>query len=388
MGKLRVISLFSGIGAFEKALTKQGIEHEVLGFSEIDKYAIESYCAIHNESKDKCLGDVSQVNLDRFKGLVDLVVGGSPCQDFSTAGKKQGSTYTCKACEGSFNPLLVHHMERDKCPSCGSGELDKTRSSLLIEYMRVIRELNPKYFVYENVKNIAGKQFKEGFDSFQKELVEYGYSVSYKVLNSKDFGIPQRRERVFLVGVRKDVGVEYEFKEGIYEVRALDSLLEERVPEKYYIEKGRANELIEREKDGVRGTYPDVSEGAVMSCALGSREHRSGGWRSTSNTLRARDYKDPNVVAIPTKDSYQIRKVVPLEYWRLMGFTDLDFQKAKEAMEKEFYGGKERASSQLYKQAGNSIVVDVLAGIFKELMEQTSQVEKEKAIEGVITCAY
>lgn len=172
------------------------------------------------------------------------------CQDFSVAGKQQGSEYTCLDCEATFNPLMVSYLLRDKCQECNSLNLDKTRSSLLIEYLRVIRKVKPKYFIYENVKNIIGKRFKEGFDFFNEELKNYGYNTYYDVLNAKDYGIPQNRERIFVIGIREDIdNGSFEFPKPLDSNLRLKHLLEDSVHEKYYIKKERCEKLLEKLKE-------------------------------------------------------------------------------------------------------------------------------------------
>lgn len=141
---------------------------ELVNFCEFDKYATKSYCAIHNADESKNLGDITKVDeteLDDF----NMICGGSPCQDFSVAGKQKGSVWTCKDCEHEYNPLTVHWSRRDKCPNCGSENIEKTRSSLLVEYLRVVRANKPNFGIYENVKNIVGKQFKDTtFNKYNK----------------------------------------------------------------------------------------------------------------------------------------------------------------------------------------------------------------------------
>ena len=126
---------------------------ELVNFCEFDKYAEKSYCAIHNVDSSKNLGDITKVDEENLSPF-NMICGGSPCQDFSVAGKQKGSIWTCKDCSHEYNPLTVHWSERDKCPHCGSTNLEKTRSSLLVEYLRVIRSNKPNFGIYENVKKV------------------------------------------------------------------------------------------------------------------------------------------------------------------------------------------------------------------------------------------
>lgn len=175
-----------------------------------------------------------------------MICGGSPCQDFSVAGRQAGSRWKCSDCGHEYNPLTVHYTDRDKCPVCGSENIDKTRSSLLVEWLRIIRANKPKWGIYENVKNIVGKQFQETFNMFIEELHEYGYSTYYKILNAKDYGIPQNRERVYLIIIRKDLdNGKFEFPEPFDSGLRLKDILEDKVDDKYYIENDKADKLID-----------------------------------------------------------------------------------------------------------------------------------------------
>lgn len=168
------------------------------------------------------------------------------CQDFSVAGKQLGSVWGCNDCDHKYNPLTVHYSKRDKCPACGSENLDKTRSSLLVEWLRIIRANKPKWGIYENVKNIVGKQFKETFDMFINELHEYGYNTYYKVLNAKDYGVPQNRERVYLIIIQKELdNGKFKFPEPFDNGVRLKDILEDEVDEKYYVNTPQAKQLID-----------------------------------------------------------------------------------------------------------------------------------------------
>lgn len=165
MAKLKVLELFAGIGACSKALTNLGIDHEIVDAVEIDKYAIKSFNAVHGtnfEPQDICEWD---------KDLeCDLILHGSPCQDFSVAGKQAGGDE-------------------------GSG----TRSSLLYESLRIIEKTKPKYVIWENVKNLLGKKHRHNFDKYLEKMEDLGYTNHYQVLNAKDYGVPQNRERECLL---------------------------------------------------------------------------------------------------------------------------------------------------------------------------------------------
>lgn len=180
MEKLKVLELFSGIGACSKALERLGIDYEIVDSVEIDKYAVKSFNAIHNtnfEPQDICKWD---------KDIeVDLIMHGSPCVDFSLAGKQAGG---------------------DK----GSG----TRSSLMYETIRIVEKLKPKYVVWENVKNLLSKKHRHNFDAYLETMESLGYTNYYQVLNAKDYGIPQNRERVFTISILDNDN--YEFPVGNY----------------------------------------------------------------------------------------------------------------------------------------------------------------------------
>lgn len=162
---VRVLELFAGIGACSKALTRLGIEHEIVDAVEIDKYAIRSFNAIHGTNFEP--QDITQWNKDLD---VDLIMHGSPCQDFSVAGLNKGG---------------------DK----GSG----TRSSLMYETLRIVEKVKPKYVIWENVKNLLSKKHRHNFDAYIEAMDKLGYHSKYQVLNAKDFGVPQNRERESLL---------------------------------------------------------------------------------------------------------------------------------------------------------------------------------------------
>lgn len=410
---------------------------KLVNFCEFDKYATSSYCAIHNENESKNLGDITKVDETKLEPF-NMICGGSPCQDFSVAGKQKGSVWTCKDCGHEYNPLTVHWSERDKCPCCGSNNIEKTRSSLLVEYLRVIRANEPNFGMYENVKNIVGKQFKDTFKMFTDELDEYGYNVYWKVLNAKDYGIPQNRERVYLIFIKKELdNGKFTYPEPFDNGMRLKDILEENVDEKFYISNDKVQRFL---------TNLNNKDALLYDACQVKREGKSREYNDFCPTLTARDYKDPRLVndnvvkqvgniskcegnwknpqvgriystdgCSPTLNTcgggshepkivqlgninpsgkgmngnvfdenglaptittnkgegnkiairqvhkielpIRIRKLTPKECFRLMGFSDENFEAAEKMV----------SNSQLYKQAGNSIVVDVLYYILVEL---------------------
>lgn len=258
-----------------------------MNFCEFDKYATSSYCAIHNENENKNLGDITKVDETKLEPF-NMICGGSPCQDFSVAGKQKGSIWTCKDCGHEYNPLTVHWSERDKCPCCGSNNIEKTRSSLLVEYLRVIRANKPNFGMYENVKNIVGKQFKNTFKMFTDELGEYGYNVYWKVLNAKDYGIPQNRERVYLIFIKKELdNGKFTYPEPFDNGMRLKDILEENVDEKFYISEDKVQRFL---------TNLNNEDALLYDACQVKREGKSREYNDFCPTLTARDYKDPRLV--------------------------------------------------------------------------------------------
>ena len=258
-----------------------------MNFCEFDKYATSSYCAIHNENESKNLGDITKVDETKLEPF-NMICGGSPCQDFSVAGKQKGSVWTCKDCGHEYNPLTVHWSERDKCPCCRSNNIEKTRSSLLVEYLRVIRANKPNFGMYENVKNIVGKQFKDTFKMFTDELDEYGYNVYWKVLNAKDYGIPQNRERVYLIFIKKELdNGKFTYPEPFDNGMRLKDVLEENVDEKFYISEDKVQRFL---------TNLNNEDALLYDACQVKREGKSREYNDFCPTLTARDYKDPRLV--------------------------------------------------------------------------------------------
>ena len=335
---IRVLSLFSGIGAFEKALERQGIEHEIVAYCEIDKYASKSYSAIHNTPESKNLGDITKIDTDKLPDF-DLMTWGFPCQDISVAGNLKGIV---------------------------GGE---TRSGLYYEGFRILKAKMPKYSIIENVKNLVGKRFRADFEQMLSDIDSLGYNNYWQVLNAKDYGIPQNRERVFIVSIRKDVdkgGFAFPTKEPL-ELRLKDTL-ETEVDEKYYLSKSMLEYALDL-NEAQNGTKwagrvdsgklnPNIAYSVTCRGAGGSQRAGVSNfiYDGIDGEISISEYKR-NIAVV---NNLRIRKLTPKECWRLMGFDDADFHKARDAG---------MSNTQLYKQAGNSIVVDVLEAIFIQLLK-------------------
>lgn len=243
-----------------------------------------------------------EVNIDHTYVANNAIVFN--CQDFSVAGKQKGSLWTCKDCGHEYNPLTVHWSERNKCPNCDSDNIEKTRSSLLVEYLRVIRANKPNFGIYENVKNIVGKKFiNTTFKLFEDELHEYGYNTYWKVLNAKNYGIPQNRERVYLIFIKKELdNGKFVFPDGFDNGIRLKDVLEDEVDEKYYISEDKLKRFItslnnkdsllydvcQEKRESETGEYNNrqvIYDNAVKQ--VGNIVNGNGNWR---NPQRGRIY--------------------------------------------------------------------------------------------------
>lgn len=258
---LNVLSLFSGIGAFEKALDNLGIPYNLLAYCEIDKYASKAYSLIHDVPEEKNLQDVTKVDILDILDDVDLITYGFPCQDISNAGKQRGFT--------------------DE-----NGE--RTRSGLFFEALRIIEDYYPKFAIAENVKALTSKKFTEEFRIVLESLEEAGYNNYWQVLNAKDYGIPQNRERVFIISIRKDIDKGFTFPQPIPLELRLKDLLDDQVDESFYLSDEQVTRL------------------STTTYHSGQYESRVSEKNDTVGTLCARDYNDSKCVAIreATKQGY------------------------------------------------------------------------------------
>lgn len=337
LDKLKVLELFGGIRACSKALEYLGIEYECVDYVEIDKYAVASANAIYGtnyEPQDICNWDKNIV--------VDLIMHGSPCQDFSIVGKQAGGDE-------------------------GSG----TRSSLMYETLRIVEKLKPKYVVWENVKNVLSAKHKHNFDAYLEKMEQLGYKNFYKVLNAKDYGIPQNRERIFVVSIKQSIlradFFPFKFPKPIELKLKLKDILEEETDSKYYLKQLKdffiKNSFDNENKGNGFRFEPHIKQNANIAKTITTR----AGGRMDDNFVITNLHIDLEKFKFDSTNKYlhlidleklKIRRLTAKECFRLMGFLDEDFEKA----------AKVCSNTQLYKQAGNSIVVNVLEEIFKELL--------------------
>lgn len=452
MNLFSLFSLFSGIGAFEKALSRQNIQHEIVGYSEIDKYASKNYSLIHGVSEDLNYGDITKIDTDKLPNF-DLMTWGFPCQDLSVAGK-------------------------------GQGIKEGTRSGLYYEGYRILKAKLPKISIIENVKALISKKHIESFKMILSDLESLGYTNYWQVLNAKDYGIPQNRERVFIISILGEhKPFEFPVKQELK--LKLKDMLEDEVDEKYYIKSEKTKSLLKQldwvnkeiktcdmsvnnpkfrdvgncikarydcgisnqksegvavieatkqgyaiaeEGDSINIQFPNsttrrgrvgkqVAQTIETSCNQATiiqvstafikpkfigniygkdfgTGYAGGVWDKnhvcpTLTTMQGGGRQPHIIERTPLKflnrngkntdgdysfcvdtshtggiketyeDYYRVRKLTPLECWRLMGFDDFDFEKVRETT----------SNTQLYKQAGNSIVVNVLEEIMKEVVK-------------------
>ena len=284
------------------------MNYKLINYCEIDENASKSYCAVHNIDKNLNLGDITKVDIDKLpKEGITLITHGSPCTSFSNAGLQLGG---------------------DR----GSG----TPSSLMWNSVEIIRHCKPKFVLWENVSNVLSTKHRHNFEEYISELEEIGYISHYKVMNAKNFDCPQNRDRIFVLSIRKDLDKGFNFPEEVGLKKKLRDILEEDVEDKWY--------LSQKQIDRIQNT-------TYMS---GKRRIQRKDW---CDTICARDWKDPKCV----EDKKGIRKLTPLEYWRIQGFSDNDFYKAQSSGQ---------SNSSLYKQAGNSISYNVLKALFTEIIKQ------------------
>ena len=365
--KITVGTTFSGIGAFEQALKKLKIPHKIVFAGDIDNFVKQSYFANYDIKESCWHNDISKFDAKKFKNKIDILVGGSPCQSFSIVGKRKG--------------------------------LEDTRGTLFYDYARIISECKPRVFIYENVKGLTNHDNGQTWDIVQDTFRSLGYKIYSQILNSKDYGIPQNRERIFVVGFRDNVS--FTFPKKIKLKSVMQDFLQDYTDSKYYL-KEKGVKFVTSSKNRLK-KYTQIN-GQIALCQKANQQYNWHGDFIFESSLEPDEFlfdvreveekyylsdKVKNyVLAGGTKnfrtstktdlkiarpllntmhkmhragvDNYvthtgRIRKLTPRECLRLMGFDD-SFKIVV-------------SDTQMYKQAGNSIVVNVLSEILKEIFQ-------------------
>lgn len=339
---MKFLDLFAGIGGFRLALESQG--HECVGFCEKDKFALKSYKAIHDTSGEIEFNDIRKVTNEQFRqlrGRVDIITGGFPCQSFSKAGKREGFR-------------------------------DLTRGTLFFEIARATNEIQPSILLLENVKGLLNHEKGETFRVILETLDELGYDAEWEVLNSKHYGVAHNRERVYIIGYLRGKCRRKIFPIGrpVGTSNAQISILAHRDSfrrnTQVYDPSG-VIETLDTATGGGRGAYTidnsgiKIKEATKTGYAIAkagdsinteqpeSKTRRGRVGRKLANTLMTLPYQ------AVVENSYRIRKLTPKECWRLQSFPDWAFEKAR----------KVTSDNQLYKQAGNTVTINVVIEIIK-----------------------
>ena len=322
MDKLKVIELFAGFGTQSLALKYEKIPHEIIGISEIDKHAIQAYEALHGPVHN--YGDITKIEkLD----YADFWTYSSPCTNFSIAGKEAGG---------------------DK----ESG----TASSLIWEVERLLRkakeeETLPKYLMLENVKNMLGPKHKHNFDAWIEFLETMGYNNYYSVFSATEVGVPQKRERIFVISIRQDID-DFNFsmekvKEKKYKLKPLKEYLEKNPQEDIYLTEKDLPKL--KEFGASYGFGGKIVKGDVYTTIVANYDKTSG-----NSGKIIRDEKD----LMADGKTPRLSILTPRESMYLMGVSKEDTEKLYKTFENK---------KRLYKLAGNAIVIDVMRAMFREL---------------------
>lgn len=312
---IKILELFGGIGAPRKALINLGVDYKSIDYVEIDEKSVRAYNALY----DHRYKPQSVVGYDL---MPDILVHGSPCQDFSRAGKRLG----------------------------GNDE-DKTRSSLMWETLKIIENLGvwkPRFVVWENVKGVLDKDMIHSFNKYLVRMDELGYTNSFEVINAMDFGIPQKRERVFTVSILGNAA--FDFAKLVKEpLKHINEFLEPGINDDRYTITipSMINKIKEFNDTVANSNYNRFLDVIQEYC-----------W-----TISTRQDRCPNA-GIIKMDNGQYRYLTERECWRLMGFSDEDFDEVL----KEYPNRANNRNATLYKLAGNSIVVNVLEAIFDVLL--------------------
>ena len=363
---VRLATMFSGIGSIEQAFEKNGLATEIVFASDIDKFAKESFFANYDIDESRWYDDVRKIDGLKYKDKIDILVGGSPCQSFSMVGKRRGFA--------------------------------DTRGTLFYDFARVVNEAKPNVFIFENVKGLVNHDEGRTFEIIKSTFDEIGYKYYFKILNAKDYGVPQHRERIFIVGF-KDNEAEFNFPDPVPLGLTMQDLLVDSPNPKYWL-KSKGVKFVTSTKNRNK-RYTQIN-GQVALCQKANQQFNWHGdfifeptnlddetsfdigeveekyylseklkkYVLASGTKNFKTSTETDLsVARPLLqsmhkmhragvDNYvthsgRIRKLTPRECLRLMGFPDSFKQVVSD--------------TQMYRQAGNSIVVNVLSSILLEI---------------------
>lgn len=311
-GKLRLLSLFSGMGAFEKALENKGVPYETVKFSEIDPGFSNAYSILHNTPIEDNLGDITKIDLNTLPTDIDMMTWGFPCVSFSKA----------------------RHED------CRKG-LDGNGSSLYFNGLDILKKVRPKISIIENVAPLVKEaKFKAHYDMIMSDLDNAGYDSTVMLLNAKDYNLPQNRERVLIVSTRKELGMKVNVP-GIKPLTLLPPMLLEngKVDEKFYKVNPVIVERIKQVNCRDWNILPTITR--AIGRAGSSKEYITN-------------------CGFVYHHTGELRRMTPRECIKFMGFDDSDFQKMKD-------GGI--SDTAIYNMAGNSISVPMLECVYDELFK-------------------
>src|SRR5699024_9822666 len=321
---MNFLDLFAGIGGFRLGMEQAG--HKCIGYVEFDKFARQSYEAMHDTKGEWTKHDITTVTDDDIRQLrdsrrIDAICGGFPCQAFSIAGKRKG--------------------------------FDDTRGTLFFDIMRFASIIRPRYLFLENVRGLLNHDNGNTFETILRTLDELGYDVEWDLLNSKDFGVPQNRERVFIIGHLRGSGTRKVFPV-TSDGGQTDDLQRQQISTNTLTARyegiGNGSYIIESEQHAQTLKLKENNKKGYVEATIGDGvrlDHPNG----TTGRGRVQKQSSPTMttsgnVGVVT-EGLRIRKLTPKECFRLQGFPDELFDKAQ----------KVNSDSQLYKQAGNSVTV-------------------------------
>lgn len=307
---IQILELFGGVGSPRIALRNIGIPVKSIDYVEIDEKAVRSYNAMFEDELNHKTQSVVGWNLKP-----DILIHGSPCQDFSIAGKQRGA-----------------------------DEASGTKSSLMWETLNIIDQMGvwkPRIVIWENVKNVLSKHMIHNFNKYLKKMDSMGYTNSFEVLNAMDFGLPQKRERVFTVSFLD--GTYFDFNDLIKtDTPHIREFLEDTQEERYIVTQPSMIKVIGKKPKNFNGFIKIIDD-----CC---------------ETITTKQMRSPNSGVIDLKDG-RYRYLTELECWRLQGYSDEDFQNALRV-----HPSRDNClNGALYKQAGNSIPVMIFESIFKKI---------------------